>query len=171
MRVRIKTLTIAVATLGVLALPTAALAYAPSGNSFVSCSPDPVEAGDTVAVSGGLFDPGTDVDMVATSGGETLADADAKAGANGTVAFSVDVADDTDAGDATITLTGTRNGDDETVVGTCEIVDAEVAADGDEADELADTGSETGLLGAAALAAIALGGGALYASRRTRTTA
>lgn len=137
---------------------TAALAYAPPGNDFVTC----VNNDDgSATVSAGVFEPGEEVE-VTTPGGQVV---------NG-------IADDN--GEVTINGDGDLCADE---VGNNEIEeDPDVLGAGDDrdrggagqpavdagGDQIPNTGANAGTLMLGALAALGIGGGALLMTRRNK---
>lgn len=147
----------ALATL--LAIPVSASAYAPGSSEFVEC----VLAGNRgVDCIGGFFDPGTEVQVVATAGDDVVFEGTFVADADGEVSFSFTVPDDVADGMIRVTLTGTLNGEPLTLTD-----DVAMVTDG---EVLPVTGASSFGLLAMALAAVAVGGGILLVTRRRDTT-
>lgn len=160
MRNRNKLMSLAAAVLGLLMIPAAAFAYTPSGSDFITC----VAGGDSnVECTAGVFDADSEVEFEAEVLGVVFEQGTATANADGEVAFDFDVPEDSDEGDITVTLRGTLDGEAQVLSD----VIARVEADG---EVIANAGSDAGLLAAGALGALAVGGAALFASRRKRTT-
>jgi LPXTG-motif cell wall-anchored protein len=186
-------LSVALAVTGLLALPTAALAYAPSAGAFVTCAPAAVAIGDQITCVAGVFVEDTTVIITIDSGDlltplRASAVTTAVADANGQVGFTFRA---TESGSVGISLSGTRG--DGTAGGATfssftNVVVSDISADvlgvslnatdgaltgapGDEVAEIANTGADAGVLAVIAVGAIAIGGGALVSSRRRRTSA
>lgn len=160
---RTRLLTTVLAVMGLLVLPgVAAFAqYAPSGDDFVTCTPDPASPGDTVECAAGIFDPNTEVDVFVE--GSVLLDTTVTANAEGEVSFAFDIPEDHPLGSYEITLTGTKNGEEFVLQETNPI--AAEPASGAASDRLSDTGSNIVPVVVIALVGLALGGGALVATR------
>ena len=159
MRTRSKIFTFAAALVGLLLIPTAAFAYAPTGDEFITCT----AGGDAdVECVAGPYDPNTEFSFEA-SYNPTIATGSGTVNADGEAEFSFDASDVPAGEDITVQVTGIRDG--QTVVLADEVV--EVAADG---EIIANAGSDAALLALGAGGAIALGGAALFVSRRKRTT-
>lgn len=156
MRIRLNLLTLIATVIGLLLVPTVAFAYAPSGDDFITC----VAGGDNnVECAAGIFDPNTDVDVLVEA--STLLDTTVTADDDGEIDFDFDVPPEHEDSEIKVTLSGTKNGEPfvlSEVVGT--ITDGEV---------IANAGSNAGLLALGAVGAIAIGGGALYVSKRKHT--
>lgn len=138
-----------------LAIPVSASAYLPGSDDFVECVLDGNRGVDCI---GGFFDPGTQVDVIAVVGGVTIFETTLTADANGEVAFSFTVPDDVADGMIRVTLTGTQNGQPLTLTD-----DVAMITDG---DVLPVTGASSLGLVAMAIAALVLGGGILFVTRR-----
>lgn len=156
MKSRGKIASLVTAVIGLLLIPATAFAYAPTGDDFITCV-----AGDdrTVECAAGIFDPNTDVDVLVEIN-PVLLDTTVTSDANGEIDFAYDVPAD-QSGEVTVTLTGTKNGET--------FVLASTVATATESEVIANAGSNAGLLALGALGALAIGGGALVASRRKRT--
>jgi LPXTG-motif cell wall-anchored protein len=186
-------LSVALAVTGLLALPTAALAYAPTAGAFVTCAPAAVAIGDQITCEAGVFVENTTVIITIDSGDllrplRASAVTTAVADANGQVGFAFRA---TESGSVGISLSGTRvNGTagGATFSSFTNVVVSDISADvlgvsldatdgaltgapGDEVAEIANTGADAGVLAVIAVGAIAVGGGALVSSRRRRTSA
>jgi LPXTG-motif cell wall-anchored protein len=103
-------LSVALAVTGLLALPTAALAYAPSAGAFVTCAPAAVAIGDQITCVAGVFVEDTTVIITIDSGDlltplRASAVTTAVADANGQVGFTFRA---TESGSVGISLSGTR---------------------------------------------------------------
>lgn len=158
MRSRLNLLTLTTAVIGLLLIPATAFAYAPSGDDFITC----VAGGDTnIECVAGIFDPGTDVDAEGELNGTMVLDAALTADADGEVSFNFDVPADEE-GEVTVTLSGTKNGE-------AFVLSEAIANVNSDGEVIANAGSDAGLLALGAIGAIALGGGALFVSRRKRT--
>lgn len=156
MHSRSKTMILAAAIIGLLLVPATAFAYAPSGDDFITC----VAGGDTtVECTAGIFDPNTTVDVLVEIN-PVLLDTTVTADGNGEINFSFDVPADQD-GEVTVVLTGTKSGE------TFVLSEAIATAEGGEV--IANAGSDAAVLAIGAFGAIALGGTALFVSRRSRT--
>lgn len=137
-----------------LLVPTAALAYAPTGDDFVTC----VAGGDdNVECVAGIFDPNTEVEVVVEFNGAIVLSETLTADADGEVSFDFDVPTDED-GEATVTLTGTKNGEP--------FVLSETVAWSEDGEVIANAGMDSGTIVGIAAGAIALGAGVLVLSRR-----
>lgn len=157
MRTRLNLLTLAAAVVGLLLVPATAFAYAPTGDDFITC----VAGGDlNVECAAGIFDPNTDVQVVVTGEAEVL-NTVLTADADGEISFDFDVPADHGDGEITVELTGTKNGE--------AFVLSEAIARVTDGEVIANAGSNAGLLALGAFGAIAIGGGALYVSKRKRT--
>jgi LPXTG-motif cell wall-anchored protein len=186
-------LSVALAVTGLLALPTAALAYAPSAGAFVTCAPAAVAIGDQITCVAGVFVEDTTVIITIDSGDlltplRASAVTTAVADANGQVGFTFRA---TESGSVGISLSGTRvdgTADGATFSSFTNVVVSDISPDvlgvsldttdgaltgapGDEVAEIANTGADAGVLAVIAVGAIAVGGGALVSSRRRRTSA
>jgi LPXTG-motif cell wall-anchored protein len=187
---------LAIAVAGLLALPTAALAYAPSVDAFVTCTPSIVAVGDQVSCVASVSVGGTTVTVTVDSPTDPtpLFTTTSVADANGQILFSFAAAT---AGVLQVSISGTRSGEAFTTFTTITALDTSVlgvafdraddradgAAGGAVADdsaevlgvvldaEIASTGSDAGMLAVVAIGAVAIGGGTLFASRRHRLPA
>lgn len=140
-----------------LLVPTAAFAYAPTGDDFVTC----VAGGDSnVECVAGIFDPGTDVDVEAEFNGTMVLSETLTADADGEVSFDFDVPEGD--GEVDVTLSGTKNGET--------FVLSETVARSEGGEVIANAGSDSMTLLGIAVATIALGAGALFLSRRKHTS-
>lgn len=165
-RLNFRVLTIAAAMVGVLLIPATAFAYAPTGDDFITCA----DGGDlTVECEAGVFDPNTEVDVLVVVN-PTLLDTTVTADADGEVSFAFDVPEEHKDGTITITLSGTFDGQPKVLAESVEADDIFEDGAADD-DTLADTGFDASLLAIAALAALGLGGAALFVARRSRTSA
>ena len=158
MRTRSKMFTFAAALVGLLLIPTAAFAYAPTGDDFIECvaGDDPI-----VECTAGEFDPDSDADWEA-SYNPTIATGTATADDDGVVSFSFDASEVPDGSTITVEVTGTFDGETKTL--------ADQIATVEDGEVIANAGSDAALLAMGAAGAIALGGAALFVSRRKRTT-
>jgi hypothetical protein len=177
-------LSVALAVTGLLALPTAALAYAPNAGAFVTCTPDAVAIGDQIACEAGVFVENTTVTVIIDSGDlltplRASAVTTAIADENGQVPFTFRA---TEAGSVRVTLSGTRgNGtrDGAVFIESTTVVVSDISANvlgvsldatdgallsalGDEGAEIANTGAAAGVLAvtgadAGVLAVLAVG--------------
>lgn len=161
LRARLTILGSMLAVLGLMLFPaTASAQYAPTGDDFITCTPDPAEPGDEVTCTAGLFDPGSDVEVVVTINGTEVLSETQTADDEGAVGFSFDIPADAEDGVYTVTLTGMEDGEVKVLSDTGEIAEA---AD----DDLADTGAAGTLpLGTIALVALVLGAAILVGTRR-----
>jgi LPXTG-motif cell wall-anchored protein len=183
---------LAIAVAGLLALPTAALAYAPSAEAFVTCTPSTLAVGEQVSCVASVSAAGTTVTVTVESPTDPtpLLTTTSVADANGQIPFSFTAAT---AGVLQISISGTRSGEAFTAFTTATVLDTSVlgvafdrtddrtdgAADDESAQvlgvvldaEIANTGSEAGMLAVVAIGAVAIGGGTLFASRRQRSAA
>ena len=175
MRTRSKIFTFAAALVGLLLLPGAALAvtsediteeefrtrYAPEDeDDFINCVSN--EDGDTVSCEAGLFDGGTTITWTAAYNPE-IANGTATVNADGTADFSFDASGVPAGSEIVVAVEGTYNGEPKVIAA----VAATVEADG---EIIANAGSDAAVLALGAAGAIALGGAALFVSRRKRTT-
>ncbi len=158
MRNRNKVMILAAAVMGLLLIPAAAFAYTPSGDEFITCV-----AGDDPVVEcvAGPYDPNTEFSWEAAYN-PTFASGSGTVNADGEAEFSFDASEVPDDSDITVTVTGVRDGET--------VVLADVIAEVEDGEVIANAGSEAALLAIGAFGALALGGAALFVSRRKRTT-
>jgi LPXTG-motif cell wall-anchored protein len=164
LRARLTILGSMLAVLGLMLFPaTASAQYAPTGDDFITCTPDPAEPGDEVSCTSGYWEPGSEVTVLVTA--STLLDTTVTADEDGIASFEFDIPEDHATGEYTVTLTGTgMDGEPKVLSDTGEIAEAED-------EDLADTGAAGTLpLGTIALVALVLGAAILVATRR-RTNA
>jgi LPXTG-motif cell wall-anchored protein len=127
-------LSVAVTVTGLLALPTAALAYAPSAGAFVTCTPDIVAIGDQISCEAGVFIENTTVTVTIDSGDPLTPDRASAvttviADANGQAPFTFRA---TESGRVRVSLSGTRgNGtrDGETFYSSTTLLVSGISAD------------------------------------------
>ena len=151
LRTRLRLGAIVLAACSLLLIPAVASAYAPTGDDFITC----VAGGDSnVDCVAGVFEEGCPGTFVAAADGGTLADGSTSdADADGEVAFDFDVPADAD-GDITVTVEcGTK-------------VLADVIANVEDGEVIANAGFDSTTLVAIAVGALALGSGVLAVSRR-----
>lgn len=150
MRIRLNMLTLTAAVIGLLLIPTAAFAYAPTGDDFITC----VAGGDSnVECVAGVFEANTDCTFEASTG----ATGDGSSDGEGEFAFDFDVPTDEETEVQVTVQCGTKVLSD-TI--------ANVTAEG---EVIANAGSNAGLLALGAVGAIGIGGAALYVSKRKQT--
>lgn len=159
MRTRNKVSILAAAIIGLLLIPATAFAYTPGSGQFLTCVREP---GPAVRCVAGPFRAGTPFSYEAAYN-PTFATGSGTVNADGEAEFSFDASEVPAGSEITVTVEGTAPDGSPLVLSD---VEATVDADG----ELAVTGSEAGLLAIGALGALALGGAALFASRRKRST-
>ena len=146
MRNRSNLIALVAAVVGLLLIPSTALAYAPTGDDFITC----VAGGDSnVECVAGVFEANTDCTFETSSGASGSGTSDA----DGEFAFDFDAPSEEGAIDATIQC-GTK------------VLGETIANVNAEGEVIANAGSDAGLLAIGALGAIGLGAGALFVSRR-----
>jgi LPXTG-motif cell wall-anchored protein len=190
-------LALAIAVTGSLAIPSAALAaYTPAVDVSVVCAPSAVVVGQLVDCVVSVSAAGTTVTITVDSTPTTPDTRTAVADASGQILFSYTA---TTAGVDRVSISGDRSGEAFSAFTLTNVLDTSVsvlgvafdAPDGDangatddeakvlgivlDAEsanaEIANTGSEAGVLAAIAIGSIAIGGGTLVASRRRRSVA
>lgn len=141
-----------------LAMPTAAFAYAPTGDDFITC----VAGGDTVVeCEAGEYDPDSSVAWTAEYNPE-IANGTATADADGTASFSFDAADVPDGSEITVTTTGTFDGETKVL--------SDVIATAADGEIIANAGAESLTIISLAAGALLLGVGILAVNRRRSAT-
>lgn len=141
-----------------LGLVAPALAQYPPGSVLgVSCTPEDPEPGETVECSAGDCDPGTDATVSVSVGGEEvmLAENVITTDENGQISFEFEVPEDAEPGDQVQVSVECEDG------GVASVLNAQL-----EIGELAETGSNSGVILVIALAVVAAGGLLLFLARR-----
>jgi len=149
-RTRLNLLALTAAVIGLLLIPATAFAYAPTGDDFITC----VAGGDeNIECVAGVFDANIDCSYEANPGGTGTGTSDAE----GEFAFNFDVPTDQETEVQVTVQCGAK------------VLSAAIANVTAEGEVIANAGSNAGLLALGAFGALAIGGGALYVSKRKRT--